>query len=188
MKPRRRATTLFELILVLAILVIVASLSVPSLGSMYGYYKINGAVDSVRSAWADARAHAIEEGRPYRFSVQPDGRAFRVAPDQDDYWPGQGSADDPQGHGAVIEHSLPTGVRFAVGDAGGGQAPAAEPERYDLEEEPVKGGSWSTTVVFLPDGTAREDVRIRFDVKGTRPMTLQLRGLTGDVSVETEPR
>jgi len=188
MKTRRQAATLFELILVMAIMCVVAGLSLPSLGAMSGHYKVTGAVDSVRAAWSEARACAIEEGRPYRFSVQPDGKAFRVAPDQDDYWPGTGPSDDPNGRGRVVEHSLPRGVRFAIGDAAAAAPATHEPDRFDLGDEPVKGGNWSTTAVFLPDGTAREDVRIRFEVPGCRPLTLQLRGLTGDVSVETEEK
>lgn len=186
MKSPRRGTTLFELLLVLIILVVVAAISVPSLGAMYGSYKLNGAVDSVRGAWAEARAHAIEEQRPYRFSVQPDGRAFRVAPDQDEYWPGEGPANDPNGQGLILEKALPSGVRFSLN----GEAPSAteEADHFDLKEEVVKGGNWNTTIVFLPDGTAREDVRIVFQIRGCRPMALQLRGLTGDVSVDRESR
>ncbi len=183
---KRRAATLFELMLVLAILVIVAGLAIPSLGSMSGHYKLTGAVDVVRSSWAEARARAIDEGRPYRFSIQPDGRAFRIAPDQDDYWSGQGGpSEDPNGKGLIRERSLPRGVRFAVGE--GNAAPASsEPDRFDFDDEPVKGGNWTTTVVFLPDGTAREDVRIRFEVNGSKPIILQLRGLTGEVSATSE--
>jgi type II secretory pathway pseudopilin PulG len=187
MNSQRRGTTLFELILVMVILIIVAAISVPSLGSMYGSYKLQAAVDSVRSAWAEARAHAIDEGRPYRFSVQPDGKAFRVAPDQDEYWTGHGGpSNDAEGPGYVLERSLPSGVRFSLG----GEAappPADEPDRFDLKEERVQGGNWSTVFVFRPNGTAREDVRIVFRVNGTRPITLNLRGLTGDVSSERGP-
>src|SRR5262249_43311417 len=145
----------------------------------------NGAVDSVRSAWAEARAHAMNENRPYRFSVQPDGSGFRVAPDQDEYWAGDGPGDDPNGRGFILEHSLPQGVRFSVhGEAGA--AAEDESENYNLEEQPVRGGNWSTTVVFMPDGSAREDVRIVFQVRGARSTALQLRGQTGDVTTETE--
>jgi len=187
-QSHRQATTLFELILVLAIIVVVAAISVPSIGAMYGGYKLNGAVDSVRSAWADARAHAIKEGRPYRFSVQPDGRAFRVAPDQDDYWPGQGSSDDPNGEGLVLERSLPAGVHFSVDGESSSAAADDESDSFDLEEKPVHGDNWSTTVVFMPDGSAREDVRIVFSLRGVRPTALQLRGMTGDMAVETESK
>jgi Tfp pilus assembly protein FimT len=186
MKLRRKAATLFELILVLAILVIVTAIAVPSLHSMYGAHKLTGAVDSVKGAWAEARAHAMKEGRPYRFSVQPDGSAFRIAPDQDDYWAGDAPSGDPNGQGLILEQSLPTGVRFSVGGDAGAAPPQGTQENYSLEEKPVANGNWSNTVVFNPDGTAQDDVRIVFQVKGARTTALQLRGTTGDVSVETE--
>src|SRR5262245_60047620 len=113
MKKRRTGATLFEILLVMAIVVIISAMAFPSLSAMYGSYKINGAVDSVRSAWADARARAIEEGRPYRFAVEPSGSSYRVAPDHPDYWEGNSiPTDDPNGQGLVIEQSLPAGVRF----------------------------------------------------------------------------
>jgi hypothetical protein len=63
-----------------------------------------------------------------------------------------------------------------------------EHDNFSLKEEPVKGGNWNTTVVFLPDGTARDNVKIVFQIRGCRPITLRLRGLTGDVSTERESR
>lgn len=188
MKTKRRSgSSLLEILLVMAILVIVSAMSFPSLQSMYGSYKLNGGVDAVRSAWADARARAIEEGRPYRFAVEQDGSSYRVAPHQDDYWTGgNGPSDDPNGAGLILEKSLPSGVRFAVN----GEAPAAvasdEPTKDSLDEKPVTAANWTTAVVFKPDGTAEEDVKVTFSVSGCRPTSLQLRGLTGNVSVQTE--
>jgi len=185
MKSRRCGSTLFELMLVMIILVVAAAISIPSLGSMYGSYKLNGAVDSVQSAWAEARASAINEGRSYRFSIQANGTGYRVAPDEDDYWPGEGPANDPNGKGLVLERALPTGVRFALNDASG-SAPD-DSNAFDLKEEKVKGANWTTAAVFKSNGFANEDVRIVFQVRGCRPMALQLRGLTGDVSVQKLP-
>jgi prepilin-type N-terminal cleavage/methylation domain-containing protein len=182
-RSRRRGYTLFEIILVLAILVIAAALSYPSLRSSYGYYKLQGGVDAVRSAWAHARARAIEEGRPYRFAVESGGRHFRVAPDHPDYWSGgDAPADDANGKGMVLEQALPSGVRFTVN----GEPSATPPnDGLDREETTPSSGDWSPAVVFLPDGTAPEDVRIVFQIKGVKPTSVHLRGLTGTVTVQT---
>jgi len=190
MKTKRRSgSSLIEILLVMAILVVVSAVTIPSLQSMYSSYKLNGSVDSVRSAWADARARAIEEGRPYRFAVEPAGSSYRVAPDQPEYWNGgDGPSDDPNGHGLVLARSLPSGVRFAVNGEEPPSHVPAEPTKDTLAEKPVTSANWSTAVVFLPDGTAREDVQVVFTVSGCRPVTLQLRGLTGHVSVQTESR
>src|SRR4051812_8928684 len=141
-KTRRSGASLIEVVVVMAIVIIVAALAVPSIRGMYGSYKLNGAVDSVRSAWADARARAIEEGRPYRFAIEPEGSAFRVAPDHPDYWNGTDSApqDDPNGAGLVLEKSLPGGVRFTVN--GEGAATEADDASADsFEEKPVNAGA-----------------------------------------------
>src|SRR5262249_41882369 len=129
-RSRRRGYTLFEVVLVMGVLVLIAAASYPSLKNMYGFHKLNGAVDSVRGAWARARSRAIEERRPYPFSVEPGGVHFRVAPDSDEYWKGSAPENDSHGKGLVLEQSLPSGVHFSVNGNGGGndngsEAPAA---------------------------------------------------------------
>jgi type II secretory pathway pseudopilin PulG len=181
-RKRRSAFTLFEMILVVAVMLIITAVCYPSLKSMYGYYKLHGAVDSVRGAWAQARARAIEEGRPYRFSVEPSGGHYRIAPDRSDYWSGgNGPSNDPQGKGLVLQQALPTGVRFNVG--GDLPGPAGESASSLMEDKTPASGRWTTGVIFLPDGTARDDVRVTFQVRGVRPTAIQLRGLTGNVTV-----
>jgi len=178
-RSRRSGYTLFELILVGAVIVILGGICYPSLKNMYGSHKQNGAVDSVRSAWAEARAHSINEGRPYRFSIEPNGSHYRIAPDNSDYWPGSGSANDPQGKGKVVEGALPGGVRFSLGDDKAAPPPASADS--DKDDKPASG-HWATGVVFLPDGTAKDDVKITFQVRGVRSTSILLRGLTGNVS------
>jgi len=170
-----------ELMLVVAVIVMVSALAVPSLDSMYGYYKLNAAVDSVQAAWAIGRYHAIEEGVPYRFSVLPGQGNYRLAPDSGDYWSGgTPAAADPDNPPAVFDDALPKGVTFSMG----GNGPAAAAGSGDQTSMPVgqvDSGSWSTVAVFMPDGTARDDVEIFFQVKGARPTSIYLRALTGAV-------
>jgi len=182
---RRSAVTLFELILVCAILVLITALSTPSLQAMYGSYRLNGAMDSVRAAWAEARARAIDEQRPYRFAVQPSGGAFRVAPDEDEYWSGSVPQNDPHGQGYILEQAMPSGVRFSVNGEVADPAANNESVGNDLTRRPVHNTDWSSVVVFHTDGTARENVTVLFRVRGGKPTSLQLRGLTGNVSTET---
>src|SRR5713101_3739433 len=105
---RRPSYTLLEVMLVMAIIVMVSALSFPSLDSMYGYYKLNAAVDSVRAAWALARAHASTNDLPYRFSVVQGQGNYRLAPDSGDYWSGSNTPipEDPDNPPAVIEDAL----------------------------------------------------------------------------------
>jgi prepilin-type N-terminal cleavage/methylation domain-containing protein len=186
-KPPRRAYTLFELLLVLVILVVMAAIAYPSLDGLYTSFRMTQAADQVRACWADARSQAMNEGRAYRFAVIPNKGNFRIAPDSPDAWGGGGSepaTSDPNYPPLVIEETLPKGVRFstadswqsAAGDAGGDSS---------LPAGTVGPGSWSEIVTFLPDGTAKEDVEIVFTARGARPLALKLRALTGAVSVRT---
>jgi hypothetical protein len=40
------------------------------------------------------------------------------------------------------------------------------------DDDKVSGVNWITTAVFLPDGTAQDDVDVKINMKGTRPVTL----------------
>jgi Tfp pilus assembly protein FimT len=168
---RRPGHTLFELILATALIAITASLAVPSIDGMYPSYKLNASVDAVRAAWAQGRAHAIEEGRPYRFAVTPGGGNYRLAADDDVADGGQASDDDGTApRPFVIQENLPKGVTFAKAQEDGDQSHSSD-------------DGLTTVAVFLPDGTARDDAEIRFQVKGAMPKTIKLRGMTGGVTV-----
>jgi len=179
---RRPGFSLLEVMLVCAILVFAAAMAYPSMKNLHAYYKLQGAVDSVRAIWAQARAKAIEEGRPYRFGVEDQGTNFRVAPDDDSFWGGgQGSSG-----GMVMEESLPAGVRFTTGGNDSGSGPAEDNSITSKQQtRTVSPASFVKAAVFLPDGSARQDVRIVFRIAGVRPMAVRLRGLTGTSSVET---
>ena len=51
----------------------------------------------------------------------------------------------------------------------------------------ASSGGYECLVVYLADGTARDDVQIMFGKEGTRPIGLQLRALTGAVSLIDQP-
>jgi prepilin-type N-terminal cleavage/methylation domain-containing protein len=179
----RRGFTLLEVVLVMAVIVMLVTLAYPSYVASQGYFKITAAVDSMRAACAQARAHAIEEGRPYRVAIVPDTGNFRVAPDSPEFWAGSAPSFDPENPSLVLEQALPKGVRFSL------QGPANPANLPDNdggpEDDPstVAPGSWSNLITFNPDGSAREDVEILFQVRGAQPVKIQVRGLTGTTRV-----
>jgi prepilin-type N-terminal cleavage/methylation domain-containing protein len=191
MRPRA-GYTLFEVILVSAILCSLAMLAVPVFDTMSSSMRLTEAADQIRAAWADARAHAISEGRPYRFSYLPNRGNYRVAPDANDFWSSAGtqsttaSGNTPvnQQHAYIGENRLPRGVRLASTDpsapgAGGGGATGND---SFLPVGSISPGSWEKGAVFQPDGSA-DDLEISFNSRGNRPLILRLRGLTGAVTV-----
>jgi prepilin-type N-terminal cleavage/methylation domain-containing protein len=179
---RRPAYTLLEVVLVLALLAIVTALAYPHIDGMYGHHRLTAALDEVRGAWASGRAHAIEEGVPYRFSVVLGKGNFRLAPDSPEYWDGGNPAPAGNGQQALIlTGSLPRGVTFANGNNGNGGGPGGS---TDTVLESVSPSQYQALAVFLPDGTARDDVEIRFNVRGAAPAVIKLRSMTGVVSVQ----
>jgi prepilin-type N-terminal cleavage/methylation domain-containing protein len=180
----RTGFTLFELVLVLAILVIFSALAYPSVNAFYSSHQMRRAADMVRTSWAEARAHAIDEARPYRFAIVPNKGNYRIAPHAPEYW----SSDpppapaDPANPPLVLSDALPKGLRFSTADAAG---PNAGPSSLPAAQVPMD--AWSTKVIFLADGTAKSDVEIAFGAKGTRELNLRLRGLTGAVTVRWSP-
>jgi len=71
-EKRRRGYTLFEMVLVTALVGVLTALVVPYFDSMHADKRLTAASDQVRACWAEARSRAVEEGRPYRFKVVPD--------------------------------------------------------------------------------------------------------------------
>jgi prepilin-type N-terminal cleavage/methylation domain-containing protein len=192
----RRAFTLLEVALVLAVILVLAAIAVPSIDSMYADVKLTAATDMIRARWADARARAIEEGRAYRFAVMPGQGNFRVAPDTADYWSG-GSGGGDTTQGLVIEDELGEGITFAdstPASTGMNSAPPNSDMAVALQSQAQNagtggdsGGDWVRVVTFLPDGSTHDDVTIALNAPNARPVQLQLRALTGSVTTKALP-
>ncbi len=169
----RRGYTLLEVMLVLALILIVAAMSMPSMDAMLSSNNVSAARDMVRARWAEMRSRAMEEGRPYRFAVTENTGKFRVAPDDAAYWgsdsTGQGADDAP----LIVEGELPPGVLFTT----------SESAFLGLGDAPSPGPDWGLTVAtYLSNGTARDDAEVYFGKAGQRVVGLRLRGLTGAVT------
>jgi type IV fimbrial biogenesis protein FimT len=180
----RPGFTLFEVVLVLALIVILAAVAFPSLDSMYGGFKVTSGEDMVLSAWARARAQAINDGIAYRFCVVPGKGNFRIAPDLDDFWTGKDGAAanaDMANPPLIVQDVLPKGVRFVTGksDQGGGPDPGGD---TIVPAGGVDPSTWANPIVFLPDGTARDDAELTLSTRGATARVLHLRGLTGIVT------
>lgn len=167
MNSARNGHTLFEVMLVMAVLVIVGFLSVPYLAPMFSTNKVQTAQDLLKTRWAEMRYHAMNEGRPYRFGFQENSGKFRIAPDNTDNW-GDGAARDASSDaGWVVESELPDEILFA---------------RSDKMAQPASSQGWIKALTFLPDGTAREDVVVAFGKSGSRSLTLRVQAAIGAVT------
>jgi prepilin-type N-terminal cleavage/methylation domain-containing protein len=177
---RRSGFTLLEVVLVLALLVMLAAMAMPALESWYVDMKVDAGADHLRAKFAEARAHAIEEGRPYRFAVMPGQSNYRIAPDSSDFWGGSpnGTATDGSTDGTapplVLEDAMPNSITFNLGS--GAAAGAAD------------SNGWVTILTFLPpDGSSDSDKTIRLELDGARPVDVSVRSLTGAVTTRKVP-
>lgn len=173
----RPGMTLIEILLVMAIMLAIAAIALPTMSAMYSDLQVKAAADEVRSVWTDCRTYSIEEGRAYRFAVQPDTGQYRIAPDSAEFWGGTASetaygSEDASVPAHVQEGLLTGSILFKVPDG--------------LGESSADG--WTTIAVFLPDGTAAEDREIMLATEDdARPITVHVRAMTGAVSVRPAP-
>jgi hypothetical protein len=175
----RRAYTLLEVVLTMAVIVIAVGVSFPAVSSMYTQQRLRAGTDTVRAAWVNARTHAIEEARPYRFSVVPGKGNFRIAPDDPSFWSGSPPQIDSDHPALIIEDALPRGMRFTINHA-------PVDKQGDSVLESVSASQWKTIAVFETDGTSQEDVEVTLgmDDGSGRPLVILLRGVTGSSSVK----
>jgi prepilin-type N-terminal cleavage/methylation domain-containing protein len=165
MSRRRAGFTLLELVVVMAILLILGSLAIPTMVGVRGNTGIKAGVDAVRAKMFDARSKAMDEGVAYRLSVSDDGKKLQVAPDDP-------NSVDPTHHGMTSTEDMPDGVVVKVQAQDGVQA------------APDQTG-WVRVATFMADGTCREDfievVVTDTTVTNAAPMRIQIRGVTGAI-------
>jgi prepilin-type N-terminal cleavage/methylation domain-containing protein len=183
----RKGFTLFELLLVCAIIVVLGVAVYPSIEEMASSYRVGSSADQVRACWALARAHAMDEGRSYRFSIKTNTGEFRVAPDASPYWAGSDEPqpdDDRRNPPYIKADEIASPIVFAIEDVG----PVPPPDPTAVGPATSVGqtdGTWTTVAIFLPDGSAQDDVKISLKSAGSKPTTLRLRALTGVVTIRT---
>src|SRR5439155_24701020 len=171
--PRRAAFTLFEIMLVMAVIIVIMGIALPIMFyNMHDDTKVQASVDMVKARWLDCRTNAIEEGQMYRFAVIPNSGKFRVEPCDAMGQPILAAENmDAEAVGFVMEDTLPPGVRFGTKDM------AVNPDGPEAD-----GGEYVPIAIFLPDGTAQSDVEVTFGGAGS-VTTLRLSSLTGATSV-----
>jgi type II secretory pathway pseudopilin PulG len=167
----RAGLTLLELVVVTVLMVAIAAISIPFIGGMLADTRLTAAADMLRARLADARGSALAEGRAYRFGFVNNTGRFQVAPEEAPCWDTveQGEAEEEE----LLRGELPRDILFCLEDSA----------LANVNAPPAAGGSWETGAVYLPDGSAREDVLFTFGKLGLRPQQLQLRGLTGAVNL-----
>jgi prepilin-type N-terminal cleavage/methylation domain-containing protein len=166
---RRAGLTLIEMMAVLAVILVIGAVTVPTFGSLKGNSDQKAAADAVRGRIADARGMAMEYGQPYRLAISTDGTRIRLAPDVAEFSELPAS-DTPGGAVTCLETRLDKATAGLIADDESGGSTGE--------------GDWVTVGTFLPDGTCREVGSMIAVHEGTYPpIRIQLRGVSGSSRV-----
>lgn len=192
----RRGFTLLELMLVMALLVAITALTIPTLSGPLDNHRLRQGADQVRSSWVRARATAMEKGRTYVFTYSLGAGEFTLVPwlSGDDYLESDQLTSlgiEADGDSLALAASmapkterLPENVYFL------GSQTAADMRAEVLAmstPDAAAGiqaaeGPASPPIFFYPDGTTSTARLVVANQRG-RCVTVTLRGLTGVVHV-----
>jgi len=198
----RQAFTLLEVLLVLALLVVLASLSWPALTYPMANQALRSAADEIRTSWSRARVAAMTSGSTYVFQAYtaPQGAMVPKGEQRRDYYTidrqltPEASADLSPAELQAVEQGfveegspplavndrLPEGIRFVGGEtAAESRAQTASP---GVSPGLNQGLPLGDPIFFYPDGTTSTS-RLRLQNEYGRWMELSIRGLTGVVTV-----
>jgi prepilin-type N-terminal cleavage/methylation domain-containing protein len=189
----RRAFTLVELLLVLAILVVLAAAAAPALLGVLQDQRLKSAADQVRVELTRAHVVAMKSGKIQVFRYELGGERYLVQP-----WavsdevvapselnrPRFGPPEEGESGGPRLDldsaQTLPEGVRFIVGDA------QAESRSLRIEEQIDDAnrfeGNWSRPVLFYPDGSSSAAFLVLANEREAG-IQIELQALTGSASV-----
>lgn len=186
-QDNRHGMTLIEVVLVVAVLVVIASLASPSLLGMMETQKLRKSAEVMRGAFAKTRLSAMKSGRIQMFRYQYDTGTYAVEPwyasddmlesnDLQPTLPGMlpnAAANTPAG-GRPTE--LPDGVIFLAGQT------LSDNRSVEIDtalaQELSRETVWSPPILFYPDGTT-SDARVVLTNKKRQVIEVTLRGITG---------
>lgn len=177
----KRGFTLLELIMVVAILILIAALSIPALSRTFTSQKLDKAADQVRSQMNRARIKSMKTGEVHALFYELGGDTFRIAEFNSELQNilDQRSRRNEDQHQSNVDFGndrLPRDVRF-VGHAVEEDARASQ----TMSEVNADTGQL-LPILFYPDGTAQDATLYIQNVKGDM-VSVNLRGLTGSTSV-----
>lgn len=176
----RSGFSIFELLIVITVLFIIAAMAAPQMMSMIRESRVFKAADQLREAMGEARRFAIDTGIDYEFRYELNGPTVVILPSEL-----ESIVDEATGTSTTNEEyiryaiELPEDLRISAAE--GVQETS---ERLDSQVFGSLGGSqlaqksWSAPILFRFDGTS-EDVEIRISSDDGLTSKVSVRGLTG---------
>jgi Tfp pilus assembly protein FimT len=196
---RRRAMTLLELMLVLALLVVIGAMAVPAFQVPFEYHRLRQGGELVRVEWNKARIKAMKTGQIQMFRYTAQTGTYQVMP----YFTQQDSLEADAAHSigmgmtganqqmatatqaadeaSSVARELPEGVVFVQSEVETDTRSIAIEQQ--LQSGRIAGALESSPVLFYPDGTT-SDARIVLTNPYQRLfVVISLRSLTGIAKV-----
>jgi Tfp pilus assembly protein FimT len=177
-RPARKGYTILEILLVLAVLIILGAVIVPTMSGYYGNTRQKAAADLIRSRIVEGRAKAIERGTWYRIAINQDKTRIRTAPDAGvngtdfaSLTPGSSSAPDS----LVVEDKLENATAELIIDP-------SDTTRTTSD------GEWVTVMTIGPEGICKEcDTTISVKESNFQPIEIRIRGIAASAAVVGTP-
>jgi prepilin-type N-terminal cleavage/methylation domain-containing protein len=178
----RRGFTLFEILVVLALLVVIAGMMMPAIANSLSHARLTSGGEMVRAAWGKARLAAMQAGEAYVFRYEEGGSRYQIAQlaalsaegaAELNVLPALSEEDEEYAEADMLRLSksrLPTEVVFAQGQV------AAVPQA--ASPAMAAQGGWSQPILFYPDGTTSDAAVLVANADG-ETLRVTLRGLTG---------
>jgi prepilin-type N-terminal cleavage/methylation domain-containing protein len=162
----RRGYTLFEILLVMAILVVVGAVAVPIFRQSFEVERLRKGGDTLRTAWAKARVQAMTTGQTHVFQFEYATNQFVVGP-----WETGAEQTEAAATSTAVQRTgqLPDGIVFYA-------AEKLVDARATAGEE--GGAEAAPQIFFYPDGTT-STAQVMLANQHDRFVKVLLRGLTG---------
>jgi Tfp pilus assembly protein FimT len=182
--------TLLELLLVLGILVLMASLAVPAVLRSVSSQSLDKGAEMVRAEMARARVMAIKTGKVHAL-VMTSGGSRMLVDDFDSLIANDGigrlaqSANNDELRSGPTEWGdglLPKGVIFVQGESMSTSRSEFESAAGSSGSGGSPGGGQIQPILFYPDGTC-QDARVILQNTKNETKQVTLRGLTGTTRV-----
>ena len=181
--PKRTTSgfTLLELIIVLAVMIAVAAMSLPMLQRSFSGQKLDKGGDLVRAHMGRARVKAIRNGEIYAFYYQVEGPAFRVGPFNEETIESLKNVpldeDLRSSNFDFGDDLLPRDVRFTMALTNPDARAAAAMVSANFRPGDMR------PILFYPDGTSQA-AKVTLQNKENDAIQVTLRGLTGTTTVK----
>ncbi len=156
--------------MVLAVLVMITALAIPSVNTVFSGQQLRSAADVVRARLAEARVKAIETGDVYGLFYMPGQGNYFVAPMTQGFRTMQ-SGVQPSVQQRLLENEIVFAVGESIQDSRSVDALSRSTQEYGVMRP----------VLFYPDGTS-QDAAVLLQNKRGALIQINLRGLTGTSS------